>query len=140
MGKSDLVELCQWKKRQMLKLMEVSDLTEQLVQAVERRDQVSVGMLMSMRREPIQQAQELEKMVQEHLRILPPEEAARFSELLNGDPARTGEEEPLADQVAQNRRILEQVRRMDARASVKLGGKQSFYAKETTREFVNTGV
>ncbi len=140
MGKSDLAELCQWKKRQMLKLMEVSDLTEQLVQAVERKDQVSVGMLLSMRRDPIRQAQELETMIQEHLKTLRSEEAARFSELLNGDPARTGEEEPLADQVAQNRRILEQIRQTDARARVKVGGKQSLYAKETTEEFVNTGV
>ncbi len=140
MGKSDLAELCQWKKRQMLKLMETSDLTEQLAQAVERRDQVSVGMLLSMRRDPIQQAQELETMIQEHLKTLPPEEAARCGELLNGAPARIGEEEPLADQIAQNRRILERIRQMDARASVKLGGKQSFYAGETTADFVITGV
>lgn len=124
-----LASLCQWKKQQMVKLMEVSDLTEQLAQAVERRDQASISMLLSMREEPIRQLQEIETSIQEYLPTLPSEEAIRCAELLKGEAAQTPGEEPLALQVAQDRRLLEQIQKLDEKTSVTLGGKQSFYRK-----------
>ena len=132
MGERDLAVLCQWKKQQMMKLMEVSDLTAQLADSVERRDQVAVSMYLTMREDPIRQAEELETQAQEHLLTLPPEEAARYAELLRGEPARQAEEEQLANQVAQNRRILQRVRDLDCRTSLSLGGKTSFYQKFRT--------
>lgn len=125
----ELNELYQWKKQQMMKLMEISDLTDQLAQAVERRDEVSVDMLLNMRGEPIRQVQELETRIQEHLRTLPPEEAARLGELLRGEPAQSPEEEQLSAQVLQDRRLLERIQKADNRTSIRLGGKRSFYQK-----------
>jgi len=125
----ELSELYQWKKQQMMKLMEIADLTDQLSQAVERRDEVSVDMLLNMREDPIRQVQELEKRIQEHLRTLPPEEAARLSELLKGEPAQGPEEEKLSAQVLQDRRLLERIQKADNQTSVRLGGKRSFYQR-----------
>lgn len=124
-----LASLCQWKKQQMVKLLEVSDLTEQMAQAVERQDQASINMLLSMREEPIRQLQEIEASIQEYLPTLPAEEAIRCAGLLKGEAAQTPEEEPLALQVAQDRRLLEQIQKLDEKVSVTLGGKQSFYRK-----------
>jgi len=132
MGERELAELCQWKKQQMLKLIDASDLTVQLVDAVDRRDQASVSMLLNMRGEPIRQAEELEARVQERLRALPEEEAVRYGQLLRGEEARTPEEEPLARQAAQNRRVLEKLQELDRKTSLRLGGNSSFYRKFRT--------
>lgn len=129
MVERNLTELCQWKKQQMLRLMDISDLTIQLSQAVERRDQVSVNMLLNMRSEPVRQAEELETRAREFLLTLPQEEAIRCNQLLQGEPARNAGEEPLANQVAQNRRLLAKIQEVDERTSLKLGGKSSFYRK-----------
>ncbi len=129
MVEQNLTELYQWKKQQMLKLMDVSDLTIQLSQAVERRDQVSVNMLLNMRSEPVRQAEELETRAREFLLTLPQEEAIRCNQLLQGEPARTAGEEPLANQVAQNRRLLAKIQEVDERTSLRLGGNASFYRK-----------
>ncbi len=132
MAERELAELCQWKRQQTLKLTDASDLTVQLAEAVERRDQVSVSMLLNMRGEPLRQAEELDARMREALLKLPEEEAIRYHELLQGQPAQTPEEEPLAQQVAQNRRILEKLRELDRRTSLKLGGRSSFYRKFRT--------
>ncbi len=124
-----LTSLCQWKKQQMVKLIEVSDLTEQLAQAVERQDQASINMVLSMREEPIRQLQEIETSIEEYLPTLPEEDAIRCAELLKGEAARTPAEEPLALQVAQDRRLLKQIQELDKKTSVTLGGRQSFYQK-----------
>ncbi len=129
MAERELAELCQWKRQQTLKLTDASDLTVQLAEAVERRDQVSVSMLLNMRGEPLRQAEELDARMREALLKLPEEEAIRYHELLQGEPARTPEEEPLARQVAQNRRVLEKLQELDRKTSLKLGGRSSYYRK-----------
>lgn len=124
-----LEEIGQLKKRQFLLLTEVSDLTEQLAQAVDRVDQVSVKMVLSMRQEPCTRLQETEDTIQAKLLSLPEEDAIRMSELLNGAQAESQREEALCWQVAQNRRILEKLTETDRRVSLRLGGKGSFYKK-----------
>lgn len=129
MVQRDLDELAQWKRDQLRKLMEVSELTEQLAQAVERRDQVSVRMVLSMRQEPIRQAAELDEYIRRYLLSLPQEDAARLNGLLEGGEPETEAEKPLASLAAQARRLLERIRAMDKATSVRLGGSRSFYRK-----------
>lgn len=123
----ELREVREGKRRQLLKLIEVSDLTEELAEAMKRGDQVSVRMLISMRQTPLSQAEEIERNIQRHLLAQPPETAIRLNELLKGDPARTPEEEPLCQQVEQTRRMLKKVVELDRRISVRFGGSHSFY-------------
>jgi len=129
MKQQGLDELYLWKKQQMTLLVEIMDLTEQLSQAVGRRDSVSVNMLVSMRQDPITQAQELENRSREFLLTLPEEAAIRLNELLNGEAAETPEEERLTGQVAQNRRLLKRIQELDESISLQLGGSHSFYRK-----------
>ncbi len=127
MKQQGLDELYLWKKRQMALFVEILDLTEQLDEAVGRRDAVSVNMLLSMREEPLQQAKELEDQAREYVLSLPEEAAIRVSGLLSGEKAEVPEEEQLADQVARNSRLLEKLRALDKKVSLQMGGSRSFY-------------
>ena len=122
-----LEELWRQKKAQAVRLMEVADLTRQILQAAERRDEVSVTMLLSMREEPITRLQETDAALREYLRTLSREDAIRAAELLNGAPSESPEEARLCEQVGQCRRLLESAVETDSRLSVRMGGQRSFY-------------
>ena len=122
-----LEELWQKKKAQTIRLIEVSDITRQILTAAERRDQVSVTMLLSMREEPVRRLSGIDAFCREYLQRLPQEDAIRAAELLNGAPAANADEAALCEQVGQYRRLLQSVLEMDRRLSIRLGGERSFY-------------
>lgn len=117
------------KKRQTMKLVEVSELTKELIQTVGRRDPVSVRMLVRMRNDPLRELQEMEESTRKRLGDLPPEDASRMADILRGAEAASEEEKPLCEQVGQYRRLLNAVLDLDEHLSVRLGGKHSFYKK-----------
>ncbi len=127
MEQSELDELWQRKRLQTIRLMEVSDLTRQLLQALDRRDETSVRILLSMREEPVRRLLEIDNSLRKHLLTLPRESAIRARDMLNGSPPETEEERRLCDQTAQYRKLLEATLEMDRRASLRMGGKRSFY-------------
>ena len=129
MERTELEELQRRKRMQLVRLMEVLDLTDQLQQAVERRDQTSVRVLLSMRQTPIQELQEIENGIQGYLLTLPEEDAIRCNELLQGAAAEMADEALVCEQVEKYRRTLEKVIAADKRLSVGLGGPRSFYKK-----------
>ena len=61
------------------------------------------------------------------LRLLGGEDAARLRALLQGGAPAGPAEQPLAEQIATNRRLLEKVVEQDRRLSQRLGGKASYY-------------
>ena len=123
----EISELCRRKKDQTVRLRELRELTEQLAEAVERRDEVSARMALSMRQLPLEQVQEIETGIGEYLLTLPEEEAVRLNELLRGGEAHDTFEEELSEQVSQYRRALESVTELDRRISIHVAGKRSFY-------------
>ena len=130
MAEQELQELCKRKRDQIVLLMEVSNLTREMQVAADRRDEVSLNMLLSMREAPLHQLQELEEGIQNYLLTLPEDDASLYHDLLLGiEEAEEPEEEPLCEQVAKYRRLLESVIEMDKRMSLRLGGNQSFYKK-----------
>ena len=124
-----LDDLWRRKKAQTIRLMEVADLTRQILVAAERRDQVSVDMLLSMRADPVQRLTEQEAGLQRFLESLPRPDAIRAAELLKGAPPGTPDEVQLSEQVGQYRRLLESTVEMDRRLSIRIGGERSFYKK-----------
>ena len=124
-----LEELWRRKKAQTIRLMEVADLTRQILAAAERRDQVSVDMLLSMRADPVQRLTEQEAGLQRFLESLPRPDAIRAAELLKGAPPGNPGEAQLSEQVGQYRRLLESTIEMDRRLSIRIGGERSFYKK-----------
>ena len=129
MAKIALEELCKRKKAQTVKLVEIADVTRQIAEAVERRDEVSVRLLLDEREQPIRQLYETEESIRAYLLTLPEAEARRVNELLHGAEPGTEEEKPLAEYAAQYRRMLESVTALDKQVSLRLGGSQSFYKK-----------
>lgn len=127
MDSHNLDELWRRKKLQTVRLMEVNDLTRQLLQAAERRDQVSVSMILAMREDPVQRLREMETALQAYVNSLPREDAIRAAELLNGAEASDADETRLCEQIAQYRRLLESTLEMDRRLSIRMGGNRSFY-------------
>lgn len=122
-----LAELSRRKREQLGLLEEVSDLTKQLAEAINRRDQVSVQMVLAMRDGPIRAMREIEDGIEVFLPALPAEDARRCDALLRGGAAETADEEPLAALVARLQSRLKSVAELDEQLSVRMGGKKSFY-------------
>lgn len=107
---------------------EVLDLSRQMAEAIDRSDPVSVEMLMAMRQEPIEKLEATEQAMWDLVGdISDPDQAARLDGLIRGAPAQSPEEQPLADQVAANRRRLNQVLELDKAVSWKLTRDKSIY-------------
>lgn len=123
----ELEELCKCRRDQILCLMEVSDLTGQLSEAVDRNDEVSANMLLSMREAPVQRLYEMEQRLREYVSHLPEESAIRSHELLEGGLPEGQEEEPLYEKNVSYRRLLASVLESDKQLSLRLGGAKSFY-------------
>lgn len=129
MEKRELAELCDRRKVESVKLIEVADVTRQIAEAVDRRDELAVQMLLGEREIPMRALYELEEGIRSYLLGLPEADAIRLNELLRGAPAATEEEQPLAEQTAKFRRLLSSVTEADKKLSLRLGGKRSFYNK-----------
>ena len=111
-------------------LTEVMELTQDLSDAVERQDQVTVQMFLSMRQEPINQLKEYRSLQRKRCASLPEEESAALWKVLTGKGADgTGQLQDLEKVVGQNQSLLERIQQADRQVSVSLGGKKSFYSK-----------
>lgn len=114
-------------------LNEVSDLTDELSQAVNRQDQVAVRMFLSMRQEEIQRLTSYQAMLNRQCAQLPPEDAKLLTQLNTGrfqGAAPSPSAQALLQQAQRNRTVLERVRRTDQAVSLRLGGSNSFYSKK----------
>lgn len=108
-------------------LTEVQDLTTQIAQSLDRNDPVSTRMLIAMREEPLHKmAQARENLIQQ-LESLDWEDSMRLRTILNGGEARTPEEKRLADQVAMNGRLMQQVQILDRQVNQKITRDKSIY-------------
>ena len=110
-------------------LVEGLDLTRQLADAVDRGDPVAMRLVLSMRAEPFEKMRSVRRFLEEQKDSLSLEDSARLVDLLNGGAIQQGEESPLAEQVAINRRLMTQLFEMDKVVSLKLGKDESHYKK-----------
>ena len=90
-------------------LSEVQDITRELLDAVDRQDQVSVRLFLSMRQEQINQLRDQKELLKKQCGGLPKEE---------GD---------LLRQVERNRALLERTLQADKALSRRLAGRETFY-------------
>lgn len=114
--------------RRMYHLLgEVMDLSRQLAQALDRGDEITVRMLLSMRAEPIQKLEQVRNALNQQVVKLGQEDGLHMALLLQGEPPAGPEEEPLAEQVTVNRRLWQQVVELDRRISLSLSREKSPY-------------
>lgn len=130
MTKSDWLDLTVLERKKYNLLSEVMDLTRQLGEALDRNDDVSLRMLISMRQEPILQLEEVKKAAALKREGLSPEELERVSALAAGASPREGEEGSYFEEAGRCRRLLERVLELDRRLNRRLTGENSFYTAE----------
>lgn len=86
MTKSDWMDLTVLERKKYNCLSEVLDLSQQLGEAMDRNDDVSVRMLVAMRQDPLLQLQELKRAVDTKRESLSQEDRDRLSALNQGAP------------------------------------------------------
>lgn len=128
MTKDEWLELTVVERKKYNYLVEIESLTRQLAESLDRNDQVSARMLVAMRQDPIRQLAEVDRGGKARLAALPEAGRLRAEALLKsgGKPDDDGERVFL-EQAGKTRRLLEQVVELDRRASLRMGGDNSFY-------------
>lgn len=129
MTKGDWLDLTVLERKKYNHLSEVMDLSQQMGEALDRNDQVSLRMLLSLRQDPLLQLEELKRAVAIKLESLSPEERDRVSSLASGASPLEEGESAYASQAGSARRLLERVVELDRRISLRLAGENSFYKK-----------
>ena len=108
-------------------LSEVQDITRELLDAVDRQDQVSVRLFLSMRQEQINQLRDQKELLKKQCGGLPKEEGDLLSQIVSGKKPAGVEGEALSLQVERNRALLERTLQADKALSRRLAGRESFY-------------
>ena len=127
MRERDLKELAALQMRICAKLNETLGLSQELAEAVERQDQVSVKLLLSSRQKPILELQELYAAIKLKPCDLSGGDEEDFDRLVSGGAAETEEERPVAAQQAANQRLLERLIGLDRRLNEMLCKERSIY-------------
>ena len=115
--------LVQLKKRYSL-LTQIDDLTQQMSDALNRDDEVSFQMLLSMRQEPILYLKESDKILLNLKSELSQNIVKRWQELENNAEPIGQEETLFKQQINQNRRLLERLVPFDNRILTVLKNKK----------------
>ena len=84
---SNLLDLAVLERKKYNDLNDVLDLTQQLGEALDRNDEVSVRMLVAMRQDPILHLEEVNRTAKSRLASLTEEEQERIKALLAGAAA-----------------------------------------------------
>ena len=113
--------------------IEVEDLSKQLADAVDRRDEVSMSMLIAMRSEPIEKLVIADRSLRELLFSLDDgDEVARIRAILNGEAHRASNEQEkiLGEQAAMNVRTYSRMMELDKVLNKKVSRDKSIYNKD----------
>ncbi|MEY8230740.1 hypothetical protein AALA82_03900 [Oscillospiraceae bacterium 50-16] len=129
MTKSDWLDLTVLERQKYNHLSELMDLTRQLGEAIDRGDEVSVRILVSMRNDPLVGLEELKKATQLRTEALSREERERVEELNSGASPEDENEILYVNQAGSARRLWERVVELDQRLNRRMAGDDSFYAK-----------
>lgn len=130
MIKGDWLDLAVLERKKYNCLSEVWDLSQQMGQAMDRNDDVSVRMLIALRQEPLLQLQELKQAVEAKEKSLAPEDQERLTALREGGGPRGEEETTYRSQAGAALRLLERIVELDKRLNRRIAGENSFYAQD----------
>lgn len=110
MKNESLMEILVLTKRIGNLLNEIMDLSQQMAEAIDRNDEVTVGMLISMRSEPLEKLKLAQQAIHLQMDALAgSENGERLAALFKGGKAIGDAEEALAKQAAINSRQYEKV-------------------------------
>ena len=130
MKQEHMTEILMLVKRIGTLFNEVDDLSRQLGEAIDRRDEVAIKMVLAMRSEPIEKLMIADRSLRELLMSLESgEESARIRAILNGDEdkATTEQEKLLAEQAAMNIRAHQKLLELDGVLNRRIAKDKSIY-------------
>lgn len=130
MKERDLDEFLALEKAFYTKLIETEGLTRELSEAVERQDQMSVRMVMSMRRKPVMELQEIRGQRKLKRLELSEGDGKQFDRLAEGGVPQCPGEESMVRQARMNRRLLERILEEDQEIHRKLCGNRPCYNEQ----------
>ena len=130
MTKSEWLDLTVLERKKYNLLSEVMDVSQQMGEALDRGDDVSVRMLVAMRQEPILHLEEVRQAATARLESMAAEDRERVGALREGTDPQGADEEAYCTQAGNARRLLERVLELDRRLNRRLAGENSFYAQE----------
>lgn len=118
-------------KQMYLALSEVLDLTRELLDSLQRQDQVSVRLNLSLRQESVDQLNACRDALKRQVASLPPREQAALRGLLNGESSGDSPSaRALAQQVERNQALWTRVVQADQSVSRRMGGEHSYYQRQ----------
>jgi len=130
MTESELLDLTVLERKKYNYLNEALDLSQQMGEALDRADQVSIQLLLALRGEPILHLQEVDRLEKSRKSDFSQEDIQRLEELCQGAAPQLREEGLFAEQAGKTRRLLERVVELDRRVSLQMAGDNSFYKKK----------
>ena len=130
MTKGDWLDLTVLERKKYSCLSEVMDLSQQMGQAMDRSDDVSMRMLIALRQEPLLQLQELKRAIDDKRESLSPEDRERVLSLGQGASPQGEEETTYHGQAGAARQLRERILELDERLNRRIAGDNSFYAQE----------
>lgn len=113
-------------------LTEILELTQEMSQALQRQDQVSLRMFLSMRQDEINRAVGYRAVLHRQWSQLPAQSGELLRGLAAGDShlsPSSPSETALLEQAKKNKALLVRIQSLDQVVSQRLGGPNSFYAK-----------
>ncbi len=108
-------------------LSEVLELTDELSNALTRKDEVSLRLFLGMRQEQINLLDEYSATLRKQCSLLPKVDAEILLAIIRGEEVSCAGSQNLKEQIKKNRALLERVVMADKRISEKLCGKKSIY-------------
>lgn len=114
-------------------LSELEELTQELAQAADRGDKVSVQMSLAMRRDPLEQVARHQAALRRQYTALAPADARLLRALLEdpSPPAVSGAEALVRQAARKPWRFLARIVAADRALNQKVAGRSSFYAKRS---------
>lgn len=109
------------------KLLEVTSLTQELDEAVNRQDQVSVRLLLLARRKPLCELCAAWAKMDLQRCELSPQEVDELEEIFSGAGPEGGDSGAMAALQQSNRRLLQRLKAMDQEVSRKICRERSYY-------------
>ncbi len=112
-------------------LKEVLDLSKQLGDSIDRNDQVTMRMLLSMRQDPISKLEKVKEEIDAVLGSLSQIEQDQFQRMLAGvNQAETKAEQALQAQSLETVAVLNEVLALDKRINQRVAGENSVYLQK----------
>ncbi len=128
-NKTDIDAAFEMLKKINIALLEATELTAELDSATRTKDDVTVRMFLSMRREEINKLLEYERFLKKQCELMAKEDAVIFEDIINAVQCKEPSANDLFEQAKRNKNLLLKLQASDKMMNKRVGGKKSIFSK-----------